>query len=110
MDHYKSTIETMYHYKGCLLAADHPYMFQNLAEAEEFLCIKLVQYIQDWIVIWYPFFKKGIKDGQKQATTGVKPIPSYFNKKCATSRACLPPRFTSRYNGIHVMQNKSEGS
>eukprot|EP00957_Ditylum_brightwellii_P094564 7202476-Ditylum_brightwellii.AAC.1 len=24
----------------------------------------------DWITIWYPFFKKGIKDDQKQAIAG----------------------------------------
>ena len=63
-------IETMYHYKDRLLAADRQYMFQNLAEVEEILQTKSVQYVKDWIAIWYPFFKKGIKDGQKQAIAG----------------------------------------
>eukprot|EP00957_Ditylum_brightwellii_P070846 5383753-Ditylum_brightwellii.AAC.1 len=37
IDRYKSTIETMFHYKDRLLAADRQYMFQNLTEVEEFL-------------------------------------------------------------------------
>eukprot|EP00957_Ditylum_brightwellii_P012124 915470-Ditylum_brightwellii.AAC.1 len=67
---YKATIETMYHFKDRLMAADWQYMFQSLAEVEEFLHTKTVQYFKDWIAIWYPFFKKGIKDGQKQVIAG----------------------------------------
>eukprot|EP00957_Ditylum_brightwellii_P163673 12461363-Ditylum_brightwellii.AAC.1 len=60
-------------------------------------------------MVWYPFFKKGIKDGQKQAIAGVKPITSYFNKKCATLRAHLPPRFTSRYSSIKHDAKQKQG-
>eukprot|EP00957_Ditylum_brightwellii_P076436 5809478-Ditylum_brightwellii.AAC.1 len=50
--------------------------------------------------MWYPFFKQGIQDGQKQAIQGVKPITSHFKKKTSISRSYLPPRFTSHYNGL----------
>eukprot|EP00957_Ditylum_brightwellii_P190059 14468771-Ditylum_brightwellii.AAC.1 len=109
-DRYKSTIETMFHYKDRLHAEDRQYMFQNLTEVGEFLQTKSVQYIQDWITIWYPFFKKGIKDGQKQATAGVKPITSYFNKKSTTSRAKLLRRFTSHYNNIKRDAKQKQGA
>eukprot|EP00957_Ditylum_brightwellii_P067828 5148549-Ditylum_brightwellii.AAC.1 len=90
----------MYHFKDQLLPSDRQYIFQNLADVEEFLHTKTVQYIRDWIVIWYPFFKKGIKDGQTQAIAGVRPITSYFQWKTTASRAKLPPRFSSRYDGL----------
>eukprot|EP00957_Ditylum_brightwellii_P178848 13622642-Ditylum_brightwellii.AAC.1 len=61
-----------------------------MAEVEEFLQTKFIQHVQDWITIWYPFFNKGIKDGQKQAIAGVKPSMSYFNKRSTPSRAMLP--------------------
>eukprot|EP00957_Ditylum_brightwellii_P151674 11550581-Ditylum_brightwellii.AAC.1 len=82
------------------MVADCHYMLQNLAEVEEFLHTKTVQYIEDWIAIWYPFFKKGIKDGQKQAIAGVRPITSYFQRTTTTSRAKLPPRFLSHCNRL----------
>eukprot|EP00957_Ditylum_brightwellii_P074503 5661021-Ditylum_brightwellii.AAC.1 len=58
------TIATMYHLKDQLLAVDRYYMFQSMAEIEEFLAIKSLHYIKDWISIWYPFFKCSIQDSQ----------------------------------------------
>ena len=56
----QNTIESMYHLKDQLLASDQKYMFQMTAEMEEFLATKTMRYIHDWIVIWYPFFKRSI--------------------------------------------------
>eukprot|EP00957_Ditylum_brightwellii_P069200 5254467-Ditylum_brightwellii.AAC.1 len=58
MDRYKCVLETMYHLKDMLQTVDRHYMFQNSQEVEEFLQIWSIQYIQDYITIWYPFFKR----------------------------------------------------
>eukprot|EP00957_Ditylum_brightwellii_P204205 15338161-Ditylum_brightwellii.AAC.1 len=100
IDRYKCTLETMYHLKDRLQTVDRQYMFQNLQEVKEFLQTQSIQYIQDYIAILYPFFKRGIQDGQKQAIQGVKPITSYFKKKTSISRSYLLPRFTSCYGGL----------
>eukprot|EP00957_Ditylum_brightwellii_P085151 6475391-Ditylum_brightwellii.AAC.1 len=61
MIRYKSIIETMFHLKDCLTVSDHQYMFQSLQEVEECLHTRSDVYVKDWISIWYPFYKWGLK-------------------------------------------------
>jgi len=53
-----------------------------------------------YLEIWYPFFKRGIKNSQQNAIRSVRPMTSYFSRKTAISKSKLPPRFTFRYDGL----------
>ena len=97
---YRTTIKTMSHLCNRLEAADCQYMFQLLVEVEEFLKTKLFAYIKTYLEIWYPFFKRGIKNSQQNAIRSVRPLTSYFSWKTAILKSKLPPRFTFHYDGL----------
>ena len=83
VERYRTTIETRFHLCDRLEAADCQYMFQSLVEVEEFLKTKLFAYIKTYLEIWYPFFKREIKNSQQNAIRSVRPLTSYFSRKTA---------------------------
>ena len=60
-ERYQTIIKTMFHLQERLEVADCQYMFQSLAEVEEFLQTKSFAYIKTYIDILYLFLKQGIK-------------------------------------------------
>ena len=110
-EQYRTTIETMFHLCNRLEAAYWQYMFQLIAEIEEFLKTKSFAYIKTYLEIWYPFFKRGIKNSQQNAIRSMRPMTSYFSQKTAISKSKLPPRFTFRYDGLKwdATRKKSKG-
>ena len=83
-------------------------IFQSLSEIEEFLHTKTVQYIQDWIAIWYPFFKKGIEDGQKQAINSVCPITYLCDVQTQNYGPASASFLLSLFDILQVVANKWE--
>jgi hypothetical protein len=75
-------------------------MFQSSVEIEEFLNTKLFACMKTYLEIWYPFFKRGIKNSQQNAIRSVRPMTSYFSQKTAISKSKLPLRFTFHYDGL----------
>eukprot|EP00957_Ditylum_brightwellii_P027618 2087901-Ditylum_brightwellii.AAC.1 len=71
-----------------ILARDKATMPQEKAELQDFLKNHSINYIEQWLQIWTPYFHQGVKIATCKSFEQVWPLTTYFTKK-TTARTLL---------------------
>eukprot|EP00957_Ditylum_brightwellii_P185549 14126674-Ditylum_brightwellii.AAC.1 len=95
-------VEALYLLKDKVLARDKALMFQSHNDAIEFVDKYKPMYIEQWLAVWQPYFKRGVDTVTARTTANTKLINSYLKRKTSSiqARAHLPHGCQTMHDAI----------